>query len=330
MLLQAVCLLAFAILGFSGLLEAAATHGPPGRFQDTATAYLDRSEQKAIEAFAAARAINAGISLLKSAEFSPIIARIAPGQLLEPVDDLAKQFSDVMVVSIIAILLQRLLLMISEAWALTIALPVGCILWLLALSSGRRPVVRQRLNGIGRSVVILALFARLVVPVAAWIGDGITQRFLASDLNGAITSMNAARGSLDQFKDQAIKPDKTAASSPAPPAGSPPAGSPPARPSWWTWLDNAVTSTARTATDAGEAVVRSAGSWIPNWGAILGSINAATEALKDLPNQFVTATEIFLVQTILTPLIVAMLLYGALRGLTRPIGRVRAVQTDTG
>ena len=57
--LPALPLLLLVILGYFGVLEAVATHGPLGSVQRVATSYLDRSQAKAIEAFAAARAINA-------------------------------------------------------------------------------------------------------------------------------------------------------------------------------------------------------------------------------------------------------------------------------
>ena len=56
-----------ALLGYAGGLELAVSHGPAGSLQSSVTAYLDRSEKKAVEAFAIARTINAAVSLLKSA-----------------------------------------------------------------------------------------------------------------------------------------------------------------------------------------------------------------------------------------------------------------------
>jgi hypothetical protein len=195
-LFWSICLIVAGLLGATGMLELAASRGPAGGFHDRTIAYLDTAQRKATEAFAAGRAINAAASILKSTEVSPIVVKIAPMEVLEPVDDLAKQFSDIMAVSIGAILLQRLMLSVSQAWALAILLPAGCALLLAGLQAGRWPGLGLRLSALGRSLVLLAVFARFVIPVAAWVGDEMTQHFLAQDLDTAVATMNASHGNL--------------------------------------------------------------------------------------------------------------------------------------
>jgi hypothetical protein len=254
-------LVLIAILGYSGLLELAVTRGPLAIVEDRVAGYLDRSEAKAVDAFAAGRSINAAVSVLKSTDLSAVVVQIAPMEVLEPVDDLAKQFSDVMAVSICAILLQRLILLVSQAWALTFVLPVGCMLLAASVIVSRRfATLGLRLAALGRSVVLLALFARFAVLAAGWAGDSITERFLAGDLNQAIATMNAAGGNLDK----------------------------------------------------GQALASSAHSWVPDRTAIAAMVTG-------LPDQVVRAIEIFLVQTMITPLLVALFLYGMLRHAIRPM-----------
>lgn len=257
-------LLIVAILGYSGLIELAVTQGPLAAMQDRVAGYLDRSETKAVEAFAAARTINAAVSVLKSTDLSAVVVQVAPMEVLEPVDDLAKQFSDVMAVSIGAILVQRLILLMSQAWALNFVLPIGCVVLAASVvASWRFATLGLRLAALGRSVVLLALFARFVVLAAGWAGDGITERFLAGDLNKAIATMNAAGGNLDK----------------------------------------------------GQALANSASSWMPDR-------NAIAAMVIGLPDQIVRAIEIFLVQTMITPCLVALFLYGVLRHVIRPITSV--------
>jgi hypothetical protein len=265
-LLLSLGLLVAFVLGLTGVLELSASRGPMGQVQDRTIAYLDVAQRKAVEAFAAGRAINAAASILKSAEISPIVVKIAPLEALEPVDDLAKQFSDIMAISIGALLLQRLVLSISQAWALAILLPTGCILLLAGLHTGRWPGLGLRLSALGRSVVLVALFARFVIPVAAWVGDEITQHFLAQDLDAAVSTMNASHGNL-------------AATGPNGPAVT----------SWWDSIPDRAT------------------------------IASVATALQTVPDQIVKAIEIFLVQTILTPLTIGLLFYSALRSLVRPL-----------
>lgn len=287
----ALALLVLALFGYSGLLELGLSIGPIGFAQDRAVAYLDASESRAVEAFAAARTINAAVSVLKSADLGAVVVQVAPLEVLEPVDDLAKQFSDVMAVSIVAILIQRLMLLVAQAWALDFVLPAGCLLLAASFGAVRWPGLGLRLAAFGRSLVLLALFARFVVPAACWVGDGITERFLAKDLDTAIATMRASGGKLDQIT---AKADPTEAAPSAPDSAPSPS-----------LLDRA------------KSMVNSTISWLPDRATL-------TALVTGLPDQFVRAIEIFLVQTILTPFLVAFFLYGALRGLIRParVGRI--------
>ncbi len=305
----AILLLLAALLGFSGLLEWGATHGPLGAVEHHVSAYLDRSETTAVEAFAVARAINAAVSLLKSADLSAVVAQIAPLQVLEPVDDLAKQFSDVMVISIVAIQMQRLLLLVSRAWALAILFPIGCIMVAAAVVLPRRIHWRTRLARLGRLAIIGAVFARCIVLAAGLIGNGLTDRFLAADLNDSMSVLRASGTHLTEITANTTPP----ADPPAPPL------SPPPTPGVLGQMESGVThalQSAKNSTQAvvghGESLLASAGGWVPDRAAIGAFV-------VDVPDQIVRAIEIFLVQTILTPLFVALFLYAALRAVLRPL-----------
>jgi len=309
-------LLVLAALGISGLLETAVTRGPVGYVQDDVVLYLARSEQTAVEAFAAARTINAAVSVLKSADLSAVVAQVAPMEVLEPVDDLAKQFSDVMVVSIVAILVERLVLVVSQAWALTVLLPIGCALLALSVLSRSSPLMRRRLSALGRGIIILALFARFVVLAAGWAGDGLTRRFLAHDLTTSIGAVTASSGRLNQITATAV-----------PATAQPPAQTPPQLPGQTgapaqSMLDQlkgevarglqSASNTTQAVIGKSEAMVNAARAWVPDPAAINAMV-------VGLPDQIVKAMEIFLVQTILTPLLVALFFYAVLRGIMRPI-----------
>ncbi len=296
--------LLIAVLGFSGALEAGTAYGPVGSAQRTADAYLARSETKAVAAFAVARTINAAVSFLKSADLSAVVAQVAPMQVLEPVDDLAKQFSDVMVVSIVAIQLQRLLLRISQAWALGVVLPAGCAALALSCIAMQPVGLRLRLAALGRSLVVLALFARFLVPAACLVGHSVTDRFLAGDLDATMHGMQASGGGLDRITGNAV----SAAAPPSPPSPPDPGQQGAAPPS----LLGRLGAEARQAVGRGESLMSSAQGLVPDRGAINAFV-------VELPGQIVAAIAIFLVQTVLTPFCVAIFLFVVLRTLFRPV-----------
>jgi hypothetical protein len=59
--------------------------------------------------------------------------------------------------------------------------------------------MRRRLAALGRGVILVALFARCVVLVAGWVGDGVTQQFLAADLERSMDVVSGAGGRLGQI-----------------------------------------------------------------------------------------------------------------------------------
>jgi hypothetical protein len=305
-----IVLVVLACLGFAGVLEKLATWGPFGNMQGNVVAYLDTSEKKAVEAFAVARAINASVSLLKSADLSAVVAQVAPMEVLEPVDDLAKQFSDVMVVSIVSILVQRLILAISQAWALSVVFPVGCLLMALSLGSDRLRIASRHVAAIGRTFVMLALFGRFAVVAASLVGANITDHFLSNDLNASMTVMHASGGNLDQVtaKVSPVTPSQSAGAAAA-------AGHADSAPTAFEQIRRAVKSTADSTEavfDKGAALVGAATTWVPD--------KATIDALVvGLPDHIVKAIEIFLVQTLFMPLAVAFFLYSLLRGVMRPM-----------
>ncbi len=255
-----------------------------------------------------ARAINAAVSLLKSADLSAVVAQIAPLQVLEPVDDLAKQFSDVMVASIVAIQMQRLLLLVSRAWALAFLLPLGSVLLAAALVLPQRFHWPIRLARLGRMVIVAAVFARCIVLLAGLVGNGLTQEFLAGDLHDTMSLLRESGTHLTQITAATAPPSQAPQGSSAAPAQNPP-------PSVLDRMASSVRDALQSAKDKTAAAVGH-GESLMNWVPDPVAINAF---LAQVPDRIVRAIEIFLVQTLLTPCLVGLALYGALRAVMRPI-----------
>lgn len=294
-----------AALGHWGGLDYAASRGPLGSIEKTAVSYLAGSETKAFEAFAVARTIDAAVSVLKSADLSIFVAQVAPMEALEPIDDLSKQFSDVMVLSLVAIMLQQVVLLIAQSWALSLVLPIGCVLLALGALLRGTPRLGIRLAGLGRAVIVLALFARFTVPFAGWIGNEITQKFIASDLDTNLSLMKSAGGNLDQISTSA------AASAAATPAPSPPAQGGASPSLFGKWADGFQTlgTITQSVLARGEALAKAL---LPN--------KAAIDAfMTSLPRQIVKLIAIFLVQTVLTPFLVGFFFYHVLRRIVGPV-----------
>lgn len=74
---------------------------------------LDAAMKKAFITFATARALNGGISLLQSGQVSvQAVGGVSfnPGEVLDPINDLVEQFSNVMLAATVALGIQKVLL----------------------------------------------------------------------------------------------------------------------------------------------------------------------------------------------------------------------------
>ena len=86
---------------------------------DAAEKYVETGFQRALVTFAAARTLNAVISVVQGMSFSVSVgagASIQPGAALDPLDDLVEQFSALMLAATLSFATQRLLISIFSAW----------------------------------------------------------------------------------------------------------------------------------------------------------------------------------------------------------------------
>jgi len=141
-----------------------------GPLDKLAQDYTESGLKRAVATFAAARAMNAVISVLQSFQVG-VGASVQLGAALDPLDDLVEQFSALMLAATLSFGTQRLLIEISGT------LPVSILLTVLFLAWGA-------LQGLGRTppgwlprIALALLLLRLAVPMAA-LGSEATYRLL--------------------------------------------------------------------------------------------------------------------------------------------------------
>lgn len=163
----------YALLGLA--LVALAWTGPLDRLaEDQAQAGLKR----ALATFAAARALNGVISVAQGTEVAVEPAGVgvtfAPGQILDPVNDLIEQFSTLMLTASVSFGLQSAMVAIGGHWlvSLLLSLVVAVALAWRQLRGVDAPTAIRR-------VLLLLLLVRFAVPVAALGSDAAFRWFLA-------------------------------------------------------------------------------------------------------------------------------------------------------
>lgn len=163
-----------------------------------AESYIEDTMTRAAYTFAAARAINALISMIQGTAIavSPagVGVTLSIGEVLDPINDLIERFSWIMLVSTTSLGLQRVLMEVGNwlaiQWLLTAALLC------LALSLWFRPRVMFDTRRMAERLLILALLVRFFIPGYAIISEDIYQRFLAARYEEATQSLDSLRQDL--------------------------------------------------------------------------------------------------------------------------------------
>lgn len=142
-----------------------------------AEAQVQAGMRRALASFAAARALNAVISVVQGTEVSVQLAGLgptfAPGQVLDPVNDLVEQFSTLMLLASVSFGIQLILLKFGAWWAVSLLLSLAMLAW--AWASWRGLPARGWLT----RVVLVLLLARFAIPLVALGNEAGFRLFLA-------------------------------------------------------------------------------------------------------------------------------------------------------
>lgn len=162
-------------LALTGVLDGAS--------RDVADAALARS----LVTFAVARTLDSAISVAQGTEVAVepggVGVNFAPGQALDPINDLVERFSAAMLVATSSLALQGVLLDMARWWAANLILVLAAALALVAIwrpkwlgSFGTRAAVRA---------LSIVVFVRFAVPVFVLGSNLVFQTFLAADQQAA-------------------------------------------------------------------------------------------------------------------------------------------------
>ena len=177
-------------LSYSGLIE------------DSAEQQHQRMLTRALVTFGAARSLNGIISVVQETEVAlqpaGVGVTLAPGQILDPVNDLIERFSWVMLASAASLGIQRLLLEISLWPWMTLVLILAGIAWLV-VRTGSSAVGPRALAG---RVLLLAIFLRFAVPFVMLASDLVYQVFLDPVYTEASAELGRAQSELALLHEQ--------------------------------------------------------------------------------------------------------------------------------
>ena len=162
-----------------------------------ATAQVEAGLKRALVSFATARALHGVLSVVQGTQFSAqplgVGVTLTPGQLLAPVNDLVKHFSDLMRVASVACGVQKAMIAIGSYWLISAALTAVALAW------GWVYFRQQRVRPWLSKVLVVLLMARFAIPVVVIGTDAIWQKFLAADYVATQTAIDSASGQAQKL-----------------------------------------------------------------------------------------------------------------------------------
>ena len=152
-------------------------------FQRYGTQYLDSALIKATASYALARGLNGVITVVQESSISVGIGvegNFAVGQVLDPINDLIKHFSWIMLLSVISLGVQKLLVVLGVRAGLALfAAALGLVLlnWFVQKGEDERETYK---SGSREKLLILAIFVQAAIPITSSIGAAVSDTFLES------------------------------------------------------------------------------------------------------------------------------------------------------
>lgn len=271
----------FAV-AFLVLLLIAAAWWPAS--QATAVKHSEAGLARALAMYAVARGLNAVISVAQGTQIAVepagVGAVIAVGQVLDPINDLVEQFAGLMLMAAVAFGLQTLLIKIGAHDAVSLLLTLTALTWFgLWWWRGQTP------NWLARVLLVLML-ARFAVPVCALASDAVYRGVMAGEygkseevIKGTETSRRASESAKTDVTGTVQAPEEAKWSWPP------------------SWLDF-----KKVARDVKEATA--------NVTAIAADMKSNAQNIAE---HMVRITVVFLLQTLVLPLLFLWLLIAVFR-----------------
>lgn len=165
--------------------------------ESTANLQVDAGLKRALISFATARGFNAVISVAQGTQvaFEPggVGVNLAPGQMLDPINDLVEKFSNLALAASVAFGIEKVLISIGANWLVSLLLTVVAATWaFIFLRRRTSPPWLTR-------ILMVFLMIRFFMPVV-FIGSGVLfQQFMAADYQVSQLAIDTVSGQLDKL-----------------------------------------------------------------------------------------------------------------------------------
>lgn len=245
-----------------------------------ATAQVDSGLKRALATYATARLLHGAVSVLQGTQIDAapagIGATFSPGQILAPAAEILKQFSDVMLLVCISFGIQKLLITMGGGAFISLALTLVGVGWAYQ-------VARQRASPkwLTKAFLVLVL-VRFAIPLTVIGSDYLFQSYMHQDYKQSQDAISAA-------STQVVKATPPELAEPDGAQAIGPESAVPKNRGYWEKMTDWVNSKSTAATGRFESIKQ--------------SVSRSAEHM-------VTLMVIFVLQTIVLPLLLLLGLYG--------------------
>ena len=169
--------------------------------------YTSDAFKRALITFGIARGLNGVISVAQGTEVALHPAGLGvsftPGQILDPINDLVEQFSWIMLASSASLGIQQVFLTISSTVGVTIVFVLALCMFLVAL--WRPQLFSAEVNKFLTLSVIFIVFIRFSVPLATLASEGIYRLFLQEQYKESTVSLEKTRDDISRISEEENK-----------------------------------------------------------------------------------------------------------------------------
>jgi hypothetical protein len=280
-----------AAIALALLLVVLSWYGP---IEEAARSQLDDGLKRSLVSFASARALNGVNSVIQGTQLAVeplgVGVSLSVGEILDPINDLVEAFSTVMLTASVAFGIQKLLLVMGSNWVASMVVTGIALLWALLHFFDKAP------HWLSRGLVIV-LFIRFVMPVVTLGSSAVFDHLLKQDYEVNQQGIELTRRELTVLNgDPPVALPETESSAPK---ESPSTG-------------EALKGAASSAKDT---VTRSLKDPLPQARAKYEEIKRSAEQAAE---KMIALIVIFLMQTIVIPLLLVWVLYRLSGGLVAP------------
>lgn len=153
-----------------------------------ATEQVDAGLKRALVSFATARTLNAIISVAQGTDIAiepaGVGVKLAPGQILRPVNDLVGQFAELMLAASVAFGAMKMLISIGSFWGISLLMSALTITWFVVQWRGSES------PGWLTSALLVLLMVRFAVPLVSVGSDAVFHKFLSSDYTASQSAID--------------------------------------------------------------------------------------------------------------------------------------------